>query len=168
MDMDREDSDEAKVAAMGQVLAMGESCWVKVVEIKEAEPGSDRGPKLSCSIKLVSQRDGTDLDPHGLKFRPKPVDSEFGQRRTVGSDAGRVQQGRLLSPAACCFFSLSCFMGLEIDSLQEWADRFACSICTCEANKHRLLGRLPLNISCLVDAYGAHFLLIEILLRLTL
>lgn len=93
MDIDKEDSDEAKVAAIGQVLSIGESVWVKVVEIKEAEPGSDRGPKLSCSIKLVSQRDGTDLDPHGLKFRPKPVDGGFGQRKAVGADVGQVQQG---------------------------------------------------------------------------
>jgi hypothetical protein len=54
MEMDKEDSDEAKVAAMGQVLAMGENVWVKVVDIKEADPGSDRGPKIGCSIKLVS------------------------------------------------------------------------------------------------------------------
>jgi len=30
MEMDKEDSDEAKVAALGQVLAMGETVWVKV------------------------------------------------------------------------------------------------------------------------------------------
>lgn len=95
MDMDKEDSDEAKVAAIGQVLARGEVIWVKVVEIKDAEPGSDRGPKVSCSLKLVSQRDGTDLDPHGLKFRPKPVDGEFGQRKAVGADVGAIHQGDL-------------------------------------------------------------------------
>lgn len=94
MEMDREDSDEAKIAAIGQVLGVGESVWVKVVEIKEADPGSDRGPKVGCSIKLVSQRDGTDTDPHGLKYRPKPGDGgEFVQNRTVGSDVGKVQQG---------------------------------------------------------------------------
>ena len=27
---------------------------MKVVEIKEAMPGDDRGPKIGCSIKLVS------------------------------------------------------------------------------------------------------------------
>lgn len=93
MDMDREASDEAKVAAIGQVLSVGESLWVKVVEIREAEPGSDRGPKVGCSIKLVSQRDGVDLDPHGLKHRPKPADGDFGQRRAVGADVGQVQEG---------------------------------------------------------------------------
>lgn len=95
MEMDREDSDEAKTAAIAQVLGIGESVWVKVVEIKEADPGSDRGPKVGCSIKLVSQRDGTDLDPHGLKFRPKPTDGggDFGARRAVGADVGKVQQG---------------------------------------------------------------------------
>ena len=96
MNMDREDSDEAKIAAIGQVLGIGESIWVKVVEIKDADPGSDRGPKVGCSIKLVSQRDGTDLDPHGLKHRPKPTDGgEFGKSRTVGADVGKVQQGEL-------------------------------------------------------------------------
>lgn len=100
MDMDKEDSDEAKVAAISQVLAVGESLWVKVVEIKEPDPGSDRGPKLGCSIKLVSQRDGSDLDPHGLKHRPRPSDGEFGQRRTVGADVGKVQEGTIYHPDA--------------------------------------------------------------------
>lgn len=27
--------------------------------------------QVSCSIKLVSQKDGTDLDPHSLKYRPR-------------------------------------------------------------------------------------------------
>ena len=30
LEMDREDSDEAKVAALGQVLAVGETVYVKV------------------------------------------------------------------------------------------------------------------------------------------
>ena len=42
--------------------------FVKVVDVKQDE----RGPKIGCSIKLVSQRDGTDLDPHNLKYRPRP------------------------------------------------------------------------------------------------
>lgn len=93
MEMDREDSDEAKVSAISQVVAVGEKLWVKVVEIKDPEPGSDRGPKIGCSIKLVSQKDGTDLDPHGLRHRPKPTEGEFGQRRTVGADVGKVSEG---------------------------------------------------------------------------
>lgn len=93
MDIDRDASDEAKVAAIGEVLTVGEPVWVKVIEIKDADPGSDRGPKISCSIKLVSQRDGQDLDPNGLKFKPRPADGGFGAKRAVGADAGQAQRG---------------------------------------------------------------------------
>ena len=92
--MNKEDSDEAKIAALGQVLAVGEAVWVKVTEIKDADPGSDRGPKIGCSIKLVSQRDGQDLDPHGLKYKPRQGDGGPPTNRRVGGDVGQVQQGQ--------------------------------------------------------------------------
>ncbi|KAL6779060.1 hypothetical protein ACKKBF_B18930 [Auxenochlorella protothecoides x Auxenochlorella symbiontica] len=63
----KEDTDEDKVREMGEVLAVGEAVWVKIVEVGEDE----RGPRVSASIKLVSQRDGTDLDPNGLKYKPR-------------------------------------------------------------------------------------------------
>ena len=121
MDMDRDDSDEAKTAAIGQarllisdcfflpchpdsarlklqkiclqVLAVGEQVWVKVVDVKE-DPGGKFSHKIGVSIKLVDQRDGTDHDPHGLKYKPRRGDEGgFGARRPVGADVGQVQQG---------------------------------------------------------------------------
>lgn len=35
--------------------------FVQVVEVGEDDRG--RGPKIGCSLKLVDQSDGTDLDP---------------------------------------------------------------------------------------------------------
>jgi hypothetical protein len=35
--------------------------YMQVVEVGEDEKG--RGPKIGCSMKLVDQGDGTDLDP---------------------------------------------------------------------------------------------------------
>ena len=43
--------------------------WVKVVEVRTDDPGAP--PKIGCSIKLVNQKEGNDLDPHGLKYRPR-------------------------------------------------------------------------------------------------
>lgn len=46
-----------------QVYGVGDQVWVKVVDIQE-NPGNERAPyKIGCSIKLVSQADGGDLDP---------------------------------------------------------------------------------------------------------
>ena len=48
-----------------------------------------RGPKIACSIKLVNQRDGTDLDPHSLKYRPRGPGHESGTARgMVGASVG--------------------------------------------------------------------------------
>lgn len=38
--------------------------WVKVSEIRDEGGGP---PKINCSMKLVSQDDGTDLDPDNTK-----------------------------------------------------------------------------------------------------
>ena len=51
--------------------------------------------QLSQSLQ-VSQRDGVDLDPHSLKFKPRQSDGEFGQKKAVGADVGKVQQGESL------------------------------------------------------------------------
>lgn len=45
---------------------MGEAVWVKVCEVIE-DDGSGRGPKIQCSIKLVDQKSGEDLDPTFLR-----------------------------------------------------------------------------------------------------
>lgn len=93
LEVDREASDEEKTATIGSVLSVRETVWVKVVEIKEADPGSDRGPKIGCSIKLVSQKDGRDLDPHSLKYKPRQMEGGSGSKPLVGADAGQAQQG---------------------------------------------------------------------------
>jgi predicted RNA-binding protein with RPS1 domain len=67
MAFQKEDGDAERVAAISEVVAPGEQVWVKVVEVGQDE----RGPKVGCSIKLASQRDGADLDPHHTKYRPR-------------------------------------------------------------------------------------------------
>ena len=49
-----------------------------------------RGPKIGASIKLVSQKDGRDLDPQGTKFQPRGEGGPPAQggRRPVGAQAG--------------------------------------------------------------------------------
>lgn len=98
MDIGKEDSDEEKVAAVSAVVSVGEQVYVKVVEIKE-DDGSGRGPKISASIKLVSQKDGTDLDPHGTKFQPRGAEGGgppgSGGRRPVGGRAGEAAGGKV-------------------------------------------------------------------------
>lgn len=48
MDIGKEDSDEAKIAAVGAVVAIGEQVYVKVVEVKE-DDGSGRYGSYSVS-----------------------------------------------------------------------------------------------------------------------
>lgn len=61
------ESDAERIAAISEVVAVGELVKVKIVEVTEDE----RGPKVGGSIKLVSQRDGVDLDPSNVKYRPR-------------------------------------------------------------------------------------------------
>ncbi|KAL3145372.1 hypothetical protein ABBQ38_001624 [Trebouxia sp. C0009 RCD-2024] len=96
MEIGKEDSDEEKVAALSAVVSVGETLFVKVVEIKE-DDGSGRGPKIGASIKLASQRDGVDLDPQGTKFQPRGEGGPPGQggRRPVGSQVGQATGGKV-------------------------------------------------------------------------
>ena len=61
--------------------------YVKVVEVTPEE----RGPRIAASIKLVSQRDGEDLDPHFLKFRPRGEGGGGGQQHQAMGAAAKVQ-----------------------------------------------------------------------------
>jgi len=89
----REDSDEEKVAALSSVVVAGEAVQVKVVEVVPDE----RGPKVGCSIKLVNQRDGTDLDPNFLKYRPRGEGGgDRGGRAPLGAAAGEVKAGAVV------------------------------------------------------------------------
>ncbi|CAM9482420.1 unnamed protein product, partial [Heterosigma akashiwo] len=53
-----------KVDKVEDVVSKGDKVFVKVVEIKETE----RGAKVSLSLKYASQGDGRDRDPNGSLF----------------------------------------------------------------------------------------------------
>ncbi|CAM6128870.1 unnamed protein product [Calypogeia fissa] len=63
---DRKDSDEEKVKAISSVVGEGEQVWVKVISVQQEDDGGK--VKVGCSLKLVSQGDGKDLDPNNLQL----------------------------------------------------------------------------------------------------
>ena len=87
------DNDAERVAAISDIVPQGERVWVKVVDVTSDE----RGPKVGCSIKFVSQRDGTDLDPGNVKYKPRgegggaPGGGGFRGQRVIGAEAGEVR-----------------------------------------------------------------------------
>ncbi|KIY92261.1 hypothetical protein MNEG_15702 [Monoraphidium neglectum] len=94
LDLSTEEGDEAKKKALAEVVAVGEPVWVKVVEVTDDDSG--RGPRIGCSIKLVNQADGTDLDPGGTRYRPRRDASGGGgggRGGAIGADAGAVRGG---------------------------------------------------------------------------
>lgn len=65
---------------------------MQVVEV--TDDGGERGPKVACSIKLVDQREGTDLDPHNVKWQPRGEGGPGGHgARGPAQAAAVVQQG---------------------------------------------------------------------------
>ena len=66
----RGDTDKDKVMGIEGVLSVGESCFVKIIEMKPPESERDR-MKLSGSIRLVDQKSGEDLDPENMKLRER-------------------------------------------------------------------------------------------------
>lgn len=93
LDINRDDSDDSKVASLGAVVAPGEQIWCKVVEVKE---GDERGPRIGCSIKMVSQRDGQDLDPEMTNYFAKGEGGGGGGPRRggpVGSAVAELKEG---------------------------------------------------------------------------
>lgn len=50
--------------------------------------------RIGCSVKLANQREGTDLDPHGINYQPRP-DGGFGGRAPVGAQAGGTAKGKV-------------------------------------------------------------------------
>ena len=99
----RGDTDEDKVMGIEGVLSVGESCFVKIIEMKPPESERDR-MKLSGSIRLVDQKSGEDLDPENMKLRERRDtgggDDTTGGRfnkKPVGADAGeKVQPGGIV------------------------------------------------------------------------
>jgi hypothetical protein len=65
---------------------------VQVLEVKE-DDGSGRGSKVGCSIKLVDQKSGEDLDVHNLKWQPRR-EGEGRGRATIGAAVAQVEQGK--------------------------------------------------------------------------
>ena len=98
----REDTDEDKIMGIEGVLSVGESCFVKIIEMKPPESERDR-MKLSGSIRLVDQKSGEDLDPENMKLRDRRDGFGGGgdggrfMKKPVGADAGeRVQPGGIV------------------------------------------------------------------------
>ena len=97
----REDTDEDKIMGIEGVLSVGESCFVKIIEMKPPESERDR-MKLSGSIRLVDQKSGEDLDPENMKLRDRRDGGGGGDggrfmKKPVGADAGeRVQPGGIV------------------------------------------------------------------------
>ncbi|PSC76425.1 S1 RNA binding domain-containing [Micractinium conductrix] len=84
----KEDSDEVKMKEIGEILSIGDPVWVKVVDVTHDE----RGPKIGCSIKNVSQGDGTDLDPANTKYRPRGEGGAPQAPQPIGAAAGTTTQ----------------------------------------------------------------------------
>ncbi|KAF5840637.1 hypothetical protein DUNSADRAFT_16010 [Dunaliella salina] len=92
----KEDSDESKKAELTGVVNVGETVYVKVVEVI-SDDGTGRGPKIQCSIKLVDQASGEDLDPTNLRYKPRGTEGGMGGpgggAAPIGSSAGTVKSG---------------------------------------------------------------------------
>ena len=88
--VDRDAPEGEKVAALAAcVPSVGDDCYTKVVAV---EPPTAEGapPRVAASLKLADQRTGTDLDPHGLKWRPRGAGGDAdasGGRPPVGAAA---------------------------------------------------------------------------------
>ncbi|WIA16485.1 hypothetical protein OEZ85_013166 [Tetradesmus obliquus] len=93
LEFSAEDGEAERKKAIGEVVELGQEVWVKVVEVGH----DDRGPKIGCSMKLVDQADGTDLDPQNLRYRPRGEGGQGGPggRAPVGANAGEVRGGAI-------------------------------------------------------------------------
>lgn len=66
---------------------------MQVVEVKEEEGGGGRGARVACSIKLVDQKTGDDLDPNNLKWQPRGAGGDSRSRAAIGASAAQVEAG---------------------------------------------------------------------------
>jgi predicted RNA-binding protein with RPS1 domain len=89
MGFTRDDADEEKVAALSGVVSIGDEVYVKVVEVTP-EAG---GFKLGCSMKLVNQRTGADLDKAGTQYRPRGAGFGRDEDEPIGRKAAVVKSG---------------------------------------------------------------------------
>ena len=95
------EDDAERVATLQEVVGdVRQSVMVKVVELVEDEQRG--GMKIGCSMKLVSQRDGADLDPGNVKYKPRGGGGGGGGggfqggRAPVGAAAGETTQGGMV------------------------------------------------------------------------
>ena len=91
LEFSREDTDEDKVKALEGAVGVGDEAWVKVVELQEPNYPGEGPVKVTCSIKLCDQRDGSDLDPGCSRYFPQ---GERGGDRDGKSAAGRPRGRR--------------------------------------------------------------------------
>ena len=61
-----QDTDESKIESLRQVVTEGDSVYVKVLSTHDENTGE---LKIACSMKLVRQSDGHDLDPTNLQVQ---------------------------------------------------------------------------------------------------
>ena len=60
------------------------------------DDGSGRGPKIGCSIKLVDQSSGEDMDPNGLRYKPRGEGGgPMGGKQGLGAAVGQVIGGKI-------------------------------------------------------------------------
>ncbi|KAK9792059.1 hypothetical protein WJX73_000900 [Symbiochloris irregularis] len=87
LDIPREAEESQQIAIIKEVVAIGETFWCKVTDVK---PGPDPNkPRIACSIKVVAQSDGKDLDPNNLAATARAFGGA-GTRGPVGQAAGVV------------------------------------------------------------------------------
>ena len=86
---------------------------MQIVDVSE-EPGQKM--KVACSIKLVDQREGTDLDPTNTKYQPRGEGPPGGHGRGPITASAAVAKGILVTCAstdplricACCCVGRAC------------------------------------------------------------
>jgi len=88
LDLNREDSDESKVESLRQVVAEGDQVYAKVLSTHDENTGE---LKIACSMKVVRQSDGHDLDPTNLQIQKE-------HNRGAGGPRGGPVSGSIDDP----------------------------------------------------------------------
>ena len=106
LEFSKEDTDEDKVKGLEGAVGRGDAVYVKVVELKEPNYPGEGPVKVTCSIKLCDQQDGTDLDPGCSRYYPQGErggdgaggGGDHGNRsRQIGAIAGdKVRKGGVI------------------------------------------------------------------------
>ena len=78
----------SKVEDPAEVCARGDSVWVKVIQVDE------HAQRVSLSLKIVSQTDGTDRDPMHLEAEKLQRSRQRAAQRGAGDEGGADGPGR--------------------------------------------------------------------------